>query len=38
MIKSTAHSEQLKQMDAIEDDRRQAANGWEKLPLFWFLL
>ena len=25
-------------MYVIENGRRQATNGWEKLPLFWFLL
>jgi radical SAM protein with 4Fe4S-binding SPASM domain len=38
MRKPTEHSKQLKKMYAVEDGRFQGKQGWEKLPMFWFLL
>ncbi len=38
MRKATPHAEQLKQMLSIKDGRLRGAEGWEKLPFFWFLL
>lgn len=31
-------NERLKNLDPIESSRIQGKDGWEKLPLFWFLL
>jgi uncharacterized protein len=36
--RETARVKQLRKMHSIEDGRLQGAAGWEKLPLFWFLL
>lgn len=38
MRRPTRNAEQLKRLYAAEDGRLQGAPGWEKLPLFWFLL
>jgi radical SAM protein with 4Fe4S-binding SPASM domain len=36
--KITQHVQQLKKMYSITDGRLQGESGWEKLPLFWFIL
>ncbi|WP_054692240.1 hypothetical protein [Desulfosarcina cetonica] len=38
MRKETAHSRQLQALYAKDDSRIQGKPGWEKFPLFWFLL
>ena len=38
MRRITEHSKQLKRMYSIEDGRLEGKGGWEKFPLFWFLL
>jgi len=36
--KTTAHSEQLKRLYSTHSDRLHGKAGWEKLPMFWFIL
>ncbi len=38
MRRQTEHVSQLKAMYALEDGRVKGPPGWEKFPLFWFLL
>ncbi|MBI4720679.1 MAG: SPASM domain-containing protein [Chitinivibrionia bacterium] len=38
MRKQTERVKQLKRMYSIEDGRLRGGAGWEKLPIFWFLL
>ncbi|MDR3567821.1 MAG: SPASM domain-containing protein [Syntrophobacteraceae bacterium] len=38
MRRQTEHVKQLKSMYSREDARLKGPPGWEKLPLFWFLL
>ncbi len=38
MRRQTEHVRQLKSMYSVEDGRVKGPPGWEKLPLFWFLL
>ena len=38
MRKPTERTRQLHRMYALDDDRTKGHEGWEKFPLFWFIL
>lgn len=38
MRRITEHVMQLRKMYSVEDGRLKGKDGWEKLPLFWFIL
>ncbi|HSO10235.1 MAG TPA: SPASM domain-containing protein, partial [Desulfoprunum sp.] len=38
MRKTTAHVQQLQKMYSLDNGRLQGEAGWEKFPLFWFIL